>query len=56
MEGCHNDMACLIRASDDRAGLDAIRALHKQLDDDDNGAVDLSESHDVSNSNQIKLM
>lgn len=48
IEGCDNDMACLIRASEDRQGLDAIRALHQQLDDDANGAVDLSESNDVS--------
>lgn len=41
-------MACLIRASEDRQGLDAIRALHRQLDDDQNGSVDLSESTDVS--------
>lgn len=47
IDGCDNDMACLIRASEDRQGLDAIRALHQQLDDDANGAVDLSESNDV---------
>lgn len=41
-------MACLIRTSEDRQGLEAIRALHRQLDDDANGAVDLSESNDVS--------
>lgn len=41
-------MACLIRTSEDRQGLDAIRSLHRQLDDDANGAVDLSESNDVS--------
>lgn len=46
IDGCDSDMACLIRASEDRQGLDAIRALHQQLDDDANGAVDLSESND----------
>ena len=32
----------------DQVGLEAIRSLHKQLDDDDNGNIDLSESDDVS--------
>lgn len=36
-------------ASSDRLGLEAIKTLHSQLDDDANGAVDLSESDDVSN-------
>lgn len=35
-------------ASSDRLGLEAIKTLHSQLDDDANGAVDLSESDDVS--------
>lgn len=34
-------------ASVDRLGLEAIRTLHSQLDDDANGNVDLSESDDV---------
>lgn len=32
----------------DHLGLEAIRSLHRQLDDDDNGDIDLSESDDVS--------
>lgn len=48
MDSCNEDLACLIRASEDRQGLDAIRQLHRQLDDDHDGAVDLSESNDVS--------
>lgn len=32
----------------DRLGMEAIRSLHQQLDDDDNGNIDLSESDDVS--------
>jgi len=35
-------------ATQDRLGLDAIRSLHRQLDDDADGAIDLSESDDVS--------
>lgn len=35
-------------ASHDRLGLEAIKSLHSQLDDDANGNVDLSESDDVS--------
>ena len=31
----------------DQVGLEAIRSLHRQLDDDDNGDIDLSESDDV---------
>lgn len=31
----------------DRLGMEAIRSLHQQLDDDDNGNIDLSESDDV---------
>nr|XP_049697267.1 stromal interaction molecule homolog isoform X2 [Helicoverpa armigera] len=41
-EACHNEPACL----QDRAGLEAITQLHRQLDDDANGNVDLSESDD----------
>lgn len=32
----------------DRLGMEAIRSLHEQLDDDDNGNIDLTESDDVS--------
>lgn len=32
----------------DRLGMEAIRSLHQQLDDDDNGNIDLTESDDVS--------
>lgn len=35
----------------DQIGLEAIRSLHRQLDDDDNGDIDLSESDDVMRSN-----
>ncbi|XP_026317837.1 stromal interaction molecule homolog isoform X2 [Hyposmocoma kahamanoa] len=42
LEACHNDASCL----SDRAGLEAITQLHRQLDDDANGNVDLSESDD----------
>ncbi|XP_013171662.1 PREDICTED: stromal interaction molecule homolog [Papilio xuthus] len=41
-EACNNEPACL----QDRAGLEAITQLHRQLDDDANGNVDLSESDD----------
>lgn len=44
---CHNDASCL----QDKAGLEAITQLHRQLDDDANGNVDLSESDDVSTNN-----
>nr|XP_018907869.1 PREDICTED: stromal interaction molecule homolog isoform X2 [Bemisia tabaci] len=43
-ESCKDDMACLTMASQDRLGLEAIRSLHRQLDDDADGAVDLMES------------
>lgn len=36
----------------DQIGLEAIRSLHRQLDDDDNGDIDLSESDDVKQTNQ----
>lgn len=44
---CNDDLACLTMASHDRLGLEAIKSLHSQLDDDANGNVDLSESDDV---------
>lgn len=34
-------------AQHDRLGLDAIKTLHRQLDDDKDGSIDLSESDDV---------
>lgn len=47
-ETCYDDLSCSIVAGNDKQGLEAIRSLHRQLDDDANGAVDLSESDDVS--------
>lgn len=41
-EACNSDSACL----QDHLGLEAITQLHRQLDDDANGNVDLSESDD----------
>ncbi|XP_063233155.1 stromal interaction molecule homolog [Bacillus rossius redtenbacheri] len=43
-EHCNEDVACLTQASHDRIGLEAIKSLHRQLDDDANGNIDLSES------------
>ena len=40
-----DDIEC---AEHDRLGMEAIRSLHQQLDDDENGNIDLSESDDVS--------
>ncbi|CAH1278347.1 unnamed protein product [Diabrotica balteata] len=40
------DFACLAMAQKDRLGLEAIKQLHKQLDDDKDGTIDLSESDD----------
>ncbi|XP_012273610.1 stromal interaction molecule homolog isoform X2 [Orussus abietinus] len=45
-ETCNDDLACLTMASQDRLGLEAIKSLHSQLDDDANGNIDLSESDD----------
>lgn len=47
VDNCHDDIACLSMTSTDRLGLEAIRSLHQQLDDDANGNIDLSESDDV---------
>ncbi|XP_026685777.1 nucleosome assembly protein 1-like 1 [Diaphorina citri] len=47
-ESCHDDLACLSMASHDRLGLEAIRTLHRQLDDDANGVIELSESDELS--------
>ncbi|XP_026283852.1 stromal interaction molecule homolog isoform X2 [Frankliniella occidentalis] len=43
-ENCNEDIACLTIARNDMQGLEAIKSLHRQLDDDANGNVDLSES------------
>lgn len=40
-----DDLECL--NYNDHLGLEAIKTLHRQLDDDDNGDIDLSESDDV---------
>lgn len=48
-DACNDDLACITMASNDRLGLEAIKSLHSQLDDDANGNIDLSESDDVSN-------
>lgn len=42
-----DDMDCLGSLSD-RLGMEAIRQLHRQLDDDDNGNIDIAESDDVN--------
>ncbi|KAL3205727.1 hypothetical protein MRX96_040683 [Rhipicephalus microplus] len=36
-----------MNACDDLLGYEAIRALHQQLDDDDNGSVDIAETDEV---------
>ncbi|KAJ8919442.1 hypothetical protein NQ315_016540 [Exocentrus adspersus] len=41
-----DDFACLAMAQSDKLGLEAIKTLHKQLDDDKDGNIDLSESDD----------
>ncbi|XP_071056249.1 stromal interaction molecule homolog isoform X2 [Onthophagus taurus] len=46
-ESCYvDDFDCLFGASNDKPGLEAIRALHQQLDDDANGDIDLTETGD----------
>lgn len=42
-----DDLECLGNVHD-RLGMEAIKSLHQQLDDDDNGNIDLTESDDVS--------
>lgn len=42
-----DDIECLENVHD-RLGMEAIKSLHQQLDDDDNGNIDLTESDDVS--------
>ncbi|XP_043071924.1 stromal interaction molecule homolog isoform X3 [Drosophila grimshawi] len=41
-----NDFDCENGNVQDRLGMEAIASLHRQLDDDDNGNIDLSESDD----------
>lgn len=48
-----DDMDCLGNIHD-RLGMEAIRSLHQQLDDDDNGNIDLTESDDVRNMQYLK--
>ncbi|EEB09960.1 conserved hypothetical protein [Pediculus humanus corporis] len=44
-EGCIGDeLVCLSMTAQDRLALDAIKSLHRQLDDDADGNVDFSES------------
>lgn len=53
-EGCNMDeIVCLSLASQDRLGLDAIKSLHRQLDDDADGNVDFSESDEVRKDNKM---
>lgn len=42
-----DDFDCYSGSVQDRFGMEAIASLHRQLDDDDNGNIDLSESDDV---------
>lgn len=47
-ETCSNDdISCFAMGTHDKLGLEAIKALHHQLDDDRNGNVDLTETDDV---------
>jgi len=56
-EGCNMDeLVCLSMVAQDRHGLEAIKALHKQLDDDADGNVDFSESDEVSPLKQRELL
>lgn len=40
----------------DRLGMEAIKSLHQQLDDDENGNIDLTESDDVSNNSLHQVL
>ncbi|XP_060530320.1 stromal interaction molecule homolog [Cylas formicarius] len=42
----YDDFACLSMAQNDKHGLEAIRSLHQQLDDDQDGNIDYAESDD----------
>jgi hypothetical protein len=50
--GAHMEHSCSADGLDchsyDPSEIEAIKSLHRQLDDDDNGDIDLSESDDVS--------
>ncbi|KAF5274302.1 hypothetical protein FQR65_LT04420 [Abscondita terminalis] len=47
LETCSNDdNSCFNLDTNDNLGLEAIKALHRQLDDDRNGNVDLTETDD----------
>lgn len=46
-EGYNEELGPNSAAAIDRLGLEAIKSLHSQLDDDANGNIDLSESDDV---------
>lgn len=56
MDNCNDDIACLSMTSTDRLGLEAIRSLHQQLDDDANGNIDLTESDDVRPISPFKII
>lgn len=43
-----DELVCLSMVAQDRHGLEAIKTLHKQLDDDADGNVDFSESDEVT--------
>ncbi|XP_073994174.1 stromal interaction molecule isoform X2 [Rhodnius prolixus] len=45
-DSCYDELSCSVVAPNDKHGLEAIRLLHRQLDDDENGAVDPYESDD----------
>lgn len=45
---CHADDLDCFGTVHDRLEMEAIRTLHQQLDDDDNGNIDITESDDVS--------
>lgn len=44
---CHADDLDCFGTVHDRLEMEAIRSLHQQLDDDDNGNIDIAESDDV---------
>lgn len=47
---CSDEYSCLAgrMGESERLALEAIKALHAQLDDDANGNIDLSESDEVN--------
>ncbi len=46
---CKGEKWCSSLGEAEALALDAIRSLHQQLDDDNNGNIDLSETKDVCN-------